>query len=122
MSRMTAALLIAVAPAPALAQRQVTAEEALANYRKMFNSPGEIDCPKDTAEIVVCAERDAPDPNRLPLRQDPEPGARVAGHVPTGGDAMRAEGCISRCHRPMTVNILAIPGLIGKLIERLKDD
>jgi hypothetical protein len=67
---MTAALLIAVAPAPALAQRQVTAEQALANYRKMFKSPAEIDCPRDAAEIVVCAQRGGANPERLPLPQD----------------------------------------------------
>jgi hypothetical protein len=119
---MTAALLIAIAPAPALAQRQVTAEEALANYRKMFKSTGEIECPKDAAEIVVCAQRDAADPNRLPLPQDPEPGGRIAGHLPNGRDAMSAERCISRCHQPLRVNVLAIPGFIGKVIERLKDE
>ena len=119
---MTAALILAIAPAPALAQRQVTSEEALTNYRKMFKSTGEIDCPREEGEIVVCGRRSAgADPNRLPLPVDTEPGARVAGHVPTGGNALSAEGCISRCHRPATVNILAIPGFIGKVIGRLKD-
>ena len=120
---MTAALIIALAPAPALAQRQVTADEALTNYRKMFKSTEEIDCPREEGEIVVCGRGSGePDPNRLPLPVEREPGARVVGHVPTGGDALAAGGCISRCHRPATVNILAIPGFIGKVIRRLRDD
>ena len=115
---MTAALILAMAPGPALAQRQVTADEALANYRKMFKSTGEIDCPREEGEIVVCGRRSAgPDPYRLPLPVEREPGERVRGEATAD-----AGGCISRCHQPVAINILGIPSFLGKVIERLKDD
>ena len=121
MSRMTAALILAAGTAPA--EAQVTAEQALSNYRKTFKSTQELDCPRNGGEIVVCGRQSGDrDPNRLPLPSETEPGARIGGHVPSGGDAMAAGRCISRCPQPVGVNLLAIPGFIGKVIERLKDD
>jgi hypothetical protein len=112
---MTAALILAAGAAPA--EAQITAEQALSNYRKTFKSTREIDCPRDGAEIVVCGRLGGRDPARLPLPVEREAGTRVAGEVSKDGG-----GCISRCHQPVQVNILAIPALIGKVIERLKDD
>ena len=116
MSRMTAVLILAAGAAPA--EAQVTAEQALSNYRKTYKSTQELDCPKDGSEIVVCGRLGGGrDPARLPLPVAREPGARVAGE-PLGDGG----GCVIRCHQPVQVNILAIPGFIGKVIGRLKDD
>ncbi len=116
MSRMTAALLLASAPASAGAE--VTAEQALARYRQAFKPTQELDCPKGGEEIVVCAPRKgAPNPYRLPLGAQREPGERVPGEASSD-----VGGCISRCHQPVQVDLLAIPGLIGKVVERLRDD
>jgi hypothetical protein len=112
---MTATLILAAGVAPA--EAQITAEQALVNYRKTFKSTREIDCPKDAGEIVVCGRLVGRDPARLPLPVEREPGARVAGEA-----SRDTGGCISRCHQPAQVNILAIPGFIGKVIERLRDD
>ena len=116
MSRMTAALILAAGAAPA--EAQVTAEQALSNYRKTFKTTRELDCPTDGGDIVVCGRRAGErDPARLPLPVEREPGARVAG------EPMKdSGGCVSRCHQPVQVNILAIPGFIGKALDRLKDD
>ena len=116
MSRMTAALLLASAPASAAAE--VTAEQALAKYRQVFKSPQELDCPTGGDEIVVCApRRGAPSPFRLPLGVQRQPGERVRGEA-----SADFGGCVSRCHQPVQVNILAIPGFIGRAVGRLRDD
>ena len=83
---MTAALILAVAPAPATAQRQVTAEEALTNYRKMFKSTGEIDCPREEGEIVVCGRRQDEDAG-VKYRREFAEQQPLAAEIGIGGGA-----------------------------------
>ncbi|HYG46718.1 MAG TPA: hypothetical protein VD846_02150 [Allosphingosinicella sp.] len=73
---MAAAIALASAQAPAAPP--ATAEEALARQQASLRSSLSLGCDRDAGEIVVCG-RQGPDPNRLPLPVEPEPGARVAG-------------------------------------------
>jgi len=113
------ALLLTAGPSAAPAQ-SLTAEQALHAYRRTFPSPRQLDCPKGegSEEIVVCARpRGVPDPNRLPLPVASEPGARIAGEALSDGG-----GCIQRCPQPLRIDLMKVPGLVGKLIDRLRDD
>lgn len=97
-----------------------TAEKALANYRKVFASTKELDCPSvgNADEIVVCGARDQEvRTGRLTLPVARQPGERLAGEPLVDGG-----GCISRCHQPVMVPLHKAPAFIGKIIERLKDN
>ena len=121
LSRLTIALLLAAAAGPVEAAPPATAEEAMAAYRQVFKPTAELDCPRgDEGEIVVCARR-GEDPYRLPPSAR-EAGVPVRGEAPSGTAALDAGGCISRCQGSVGVNLLAVPGFIAKVIERLKDD
>ena len=89
-----AIMAAALAAAPAPAQPPLTAEEALARQQSSLRSGLGLGCDRTTAEIVVCA-RPGPDPNRLPLPVQPEPGARIAGEPVDPGEtlALSAEKC-----------------------------
>jgi hypothetical protein len=89
-----AIMAAALAAAPAPAQPPLTAEEALARQQSSLRSGLGLGCDRTTAEIVVCA-RQGPDPNRLPLPVQPEPGARIAGEPVDPGEtlALSAEKC-----------------------------
>ena len=87
-----AAALIAV---PAPAAPPLSAEEALARQQSSLRSGLGLDCDRDAAEIVVCG-RQGPDPNRLPLPVEPEPGARHSGE-PTDPDEVLALHKEKRC-------------------------
>lgn len=54
------------------------ADEAIARQQASLRSSLGLDCERGGGEIVVCG-RAGPDPNRLPLPVEPEPGARRAG-------------------------------------------
>ena len=128
LSRLAPLIVLAAVPAGAISAPPVTAEQALTNYRKVIKTTREIDCPSSgsTDEIVVCGNReDGTQSARLPLPIEPEPGARrrlVAGEPPSAAAAMNADPCISRCPGSVGVNLLAIPGFVAKVIERLKDE
>ena len=118
---MTAILIAAYAPAAA--PDRVTAEQVIAKYHETFSlvnprcatAPGEED-------IVVCGRRTGNQSQRVVLPQDADRTGPVRGDMPTGMAAMSNEPCISRCPQPLQVNILAIPGFVKDVIERLKDD
>jgi hypothetical protein len=76
-----ALLLIAVLAAPAAAAEPLTAEGAMAGYRKMIEPVEEVACPKarDPDEIIVCGRPGAKDPNRLPIPIQRMPGEIVHG-------------------------------------------
>ena len=90
-SRRAAALLLLVWTGPALAG-PLTAEQAIANYRKAIKPVAELRCPKgEDGEIVVCGRAEGPDPNRIPFPGEHEPGARVGllpGEPPGAGAAL----------------------------------
>jgi hypothetical protein len=120
LSRITIAALLVAGSAPAQAAEPLTAEQALANYRSMFKSTADLDCPpSQDGEIIVCAQR-GEDQNRLPPPER-EPGVRIRGEAPSGTDALNANRCISSCQGSVSINLLAIPGFIAKVVERLKD-
>ena len=120
---MTIAAILIAAYAPAAAPDPVTAEQVIANYRERFDlvnprcatTPGEED-------IVVCGRRAGNQSQRVVLPEDPDRTGPVRGDTPTGMSAMNNEPCISRCPQPLQVNILAIPGFVKDVVERLKDD
>ena len=111
--------VISAHPAMAAAQ-PATAEQALETYRKTFQSPRQLDCPKSEGsdEIIVCARsKGAPDPNRLPLPVMREPGDRIPGEALVDGG-----GCMRLCHEPVRIDLLKVPAFVAGVIERLKDD
>lgn len=120
LSRLAPLILLALIPAGAAGAPTITADQALANYRKVIKTTRELDCPSSGSadEIVVCGNReDDTRVGRLPLPLAPEPGERVRGEPLADGG-----GCISRCHQPVMIPLHKIPGFIGKVIERLKDE
>jgi hypothetical protein len=82
-----AALAAAPAPTPAWADQPATADQALARQRSSLRSSLGLDCDRGGGDIVVCG-RPGPDPNRLPLPVEPEPGARIAGEASLPGDSL----------------------------------
>jgi hypothetical protein len=66
---------------PALGQPAFDAEAALARQKSQLSGSLGLRCGGgDGQEIVVCGKR-GPDPYRLPLGSEPEPGARLAGEA-----------------------------------------
>ena len=120
LSRLAPLILLALIPAGAAAAPPITADQAMTNYRKVIKTIRELDCPSSGGadEIVVCGNReDEARAGRLPLPVAREPGERIRGEPLADGG-----GCISRCHQPVMVPLHKIPGFIGKVIERLKDN
>jgi hypothetical protein len=80
--------------APACATPPATAEEALARQQAGLQHSLGLDCDRSGGDIVVCG-RQGPDPNRLPLPVEAEPGARNSGEPPAPGEALAlsAEKC-----------------------------
>ena len=119
-----------LAAAPAVAAPTVTAEEAMANYRKSFETGALIDCRRDpdSDEIVVCARSGRPDPNRVPLPDEREPGERVRllpGEPPSAVAALSAGsgmGCstsnIPRCNGGL--DVFRVVGVLGKAFKALR--
>ena len=120
LSRLAPLILLALIPTGAAGAPPITADQALANYRKVIKTTRELDCPSSGSvdEIVVCGNREEEArAGRLPLPVAREPGERVRGEPLSDGG-----GCISRCHQPVMVPLHKIPGFIGKVVERLNDD
>jgi hypothetical protein len=91
-----AAAALASLPAmpPARAAPPASADEALARQQSSLRSGLGLHCDREAGEIVVCG-RQGPDPNRLPLPVEPEPGARRSGEPADPGEALAlsAEKC-----------------------------
>jgi hypothetical protein len=82
-----AAIAAGPAPTPAGAAPPATADQALARQQASLRSSLGLDCDRSGGEIVVCG-RPGPDPNRLPLPVEPEPGARNSGEPPDPADSL----------------------------------
>lgn len=112
-------VLLSTTAGPLAAQPAVTAEEAEANYRKVFAPTKVLDCPEAKGdEVVVCA-RTGEHPARLPLPVAPEPGSVVRGEA-TGTGAMAAGGCLRLCQSSVGIDLKMAKQLvdgIGRLIE-----
>jgi hypothetical protein len=123
-----AAAASALATAPASGAPPLSAEEALAAQQSSLRSGLGLNCDRDAAEIVVCG-RQGPDPNRLPLPVEPEPGARVAGEPvdPKETLALSAQTCTTVGRNPRCsggLPILAIAAMIVQTVAKaaLKDE
>src|SRR5215212_10030682 len=81
------AALAALAAGPALAAPPATADQAVARQQASLRSSLGLDCDRSGGEIVVCG-RPGPDPNRLPLPVEPEPGARNSGEPSDPADSL----------------------------------
>lgn len=120
--------VFALAAVPAAAAPPLSAEEALARQQSSLRSGLGLSCDRDAAEIVVCG-RQGPDPNRLPLPVEPEPGARVAGEPVDPKDtlALSAQTCTTVGRNPRCsggLPILAIAAMIVQTVAKaaLKDE
>jgi hypothetical protein len=93
-------------------------------YRETFRPvvAGKCKPGSDPDEIVVCGRpADARSPYRLP-HPSATLGERGRGDMPTGMTAMSADKCMRLCHQPVMMDILAVPGFVVDLIDRLQDD
>jgi hypothetical protein len=118
MSRMPAALafLFAAAGSPASAQRPVTAEQAMKDYREKFTPTAILDCPRDRDQIVVCGKRPEVDPNRPPL-----PVERQAGSFIPGEPRGMGPDCHSRCPQPLRIDIMKAAPAVVEGIKKILD-
>jgi len=102
-----------------------TAEQAIAGYEAeidevMEGVERERRCPPGAAgeEIVVCGRGDD---GRMRVPYMPVPGAvhRVAGHVPTGGDALAADRCIRLCQQGVMIDVAEAVSAIRRGLDRI---
>jgi hypothetical protein len=100
---------------PEQSAEPLTADQAMENYRKRFESVDEIDCPKptDPDEILVCGRSGAADPNRLPLPVERVPGEHIAGE-PVGGAAF---SCLRNCYQG--IDIIKVLTTGKKIIDHI---
>lgn len=109
-----AAMAIAamIASAPAAAAPPATAEEALDRQKQSLRAGLALGCDREAGEIVVCA-RPGPDPNRLPLPVEPEPGDRRSGEPadPAETLALSAQTCTTVGRNPRCNGGLPILGI-----------
>jgi|GEM_PF-5820279 len=114
--RLVATLLLTAAPAAA--QDQVTADQALAKYREVVVPTAELDCPRGGGEIVVCGRRKGErSPYRLPLPAEREPGARIRGEALADGG-----GCLRLCPKPVGINLEMIFKAAKAIKNKLEED
>ena len=114
-----AALALASTPAPAAPEPPpLSADEALARQQSSLRSGLGLDCDRDAAEIVICG-RQGPDPNRLPLPVEPEPGARRSGEPvdPSATLALSAETCTTVGRNPRCNGGLPILGIALMIVQ-----
>jgi hypothetical protein len=119
MAKLALAIMAAVlAAAAASAAPPLTAEEALARQHSSLRSGLGLDCDRGSAEIVVCG-RTGPDPNRLPLPVQPEPGARRSGEPvdPSETLALSAETCTAVGRNPRCNGGLPILGIAVMIVQ-----
>lgn len=127
MSRMALAMIFAFASATAMAQPAGANDPDLAggDALKPLSLTG---CPTgtDNGEILVCGKRSRGDDLRLPLPVAPDPGARTAGLMPTGVDAIASAedpctpvGPNQRCSGGLPVIQMILTGV--KVVEALVD-
>jgi hypothetical protein len=112
----TAAAVLAAAPAAAAPP--LTAEEALARQQSSLRSGLGLACDRGAGEIVVCG-RQGPDPNRLPLPVEPEPGARNAGEPvdPSETLALSDQKCTTVGRNPHCSGGLPILGIALFIVQ-----
>jgi hypothetical protein len=117
----------ALASLPAQAAPTASADEAVARQQSSLRSSLGLDCDRDSGEIVVCGRR-GPDPNRLPLPVQPEPGARHRGEPadPSETLALSAEKCTTtgpnqQCGGGLPILPMAI-WLVQTAVKVIKDD
>lgn len=116
-----ATMAAALAAFPAAAQ-PLSAEQALARQQSSLRSGLGIGCDRGSAQIVVCA-RQGPDPNRLPLPVQPEPGDRRSGEPvdPSETLALSAQTCTTVGRNPRCsggLPILAIAAMIAQTVVK----
>jgi hypothetical protein len=116
--------------APAYGAATITAEEALENYRKSFDTGKLVDCRRDNDrdEIVVCG-RSGPDPDRVPFPDEREPGAPVRllpGEPPSAVAALSAGSGMNcsasnnpRCNGGL--DVFRVVSVLGKAFKTLTD-
>jgi hypothetical protein len=125
--RLPAVALLLAAAGPALAGPRLTAEQAIeAQQDGVRKATGTAPCPREASagDIIVCGRR-GPDPNRLPLPVEPEPGERehlLPGELPraqTGYDT-----CLFGCQHPVTITDKDVRKYGGRLLRHVlgKDD
>ena len=130
MAKWTLLLLTALAAPAGAAAPQITAEEAMTNYRKSFDKNAGIDCRRDTGsdEIVVCGRSGQRDPNRVPLPDEQEPGAPVRllpGEPPSAVAALSAGSGMNcatvgpnpRCNGGL--DVFRVVGVLAKVVKEL---
>lgn len=117
----------ALASAPAPAAPPASADEAIARQQASLRSGLGLDCDRGGGEIVVCG-RSGPDPDRLPLPVEREPGARIAGEPadPSDALALTAEKCTTvgpnqQCGGGLPILPVAI-WLVQTAVKAIKDD
>ena len=109
---------LSLAAAPASAQDQVTAEQALTRYREIIVPTAELDCPRGGDEIIVCGKRKGEkSPYRLPLPVSREAGARIPGEALGDGG-----GCMRLCPQPVGINLEMIFKAAKAIKDKLEDD
>lgn len=118
MAKLSLAIAAALTSAPLSAAPPASAEEALALQKSLLRSNLGLDCDRDSGEIVVCG-RQGPDPNRLPLPVEPEPGARNAGEPadPSAALALSAETCTTVGRNPRCSGGIPILGIALYIVQ-----
>jgi hypothetical protein len=120
---MTALALALCLGGAAQAADNVTAEEATANYRKMFPPVDKLDCaPGKGDEVVVCGQRSGPGP-RLPLAQGPPEGQRASDAIPSAAEVIaRRDSCSTvgqDQHCSGGLPVLPAAMFLGKVISKI---
>jgi hypothetical protein len=120
--------LAGVAAWPAAARAQpaaATAEEAIAAYRRWFGEVTEGTgfvrrCRRDAGEdeIVVCGRSDERS-MRVPYEPIAGQVHRIAGEMPTGGDAAAADRCLRLCYQPVMVDVGEAARFLGRGLDRI---
>lgn len=128
LSRLAPPIFLILVPAGVAGAPPVTADEALANYRKVIKTTREIACPSGGSadEIVVCADRDDETRSvRLPLPLEPAPGERVRGEAASAADLAEREQCTmvgpnEHCGGTIPISAIAL-GIARMVVKKIQD-